>query len=153
MKRSIKMLAGVIALSLAGFVATASTGTSSTNANSVRTLTDTEWQEIAEDAEFEQGIILEAIPAIRTVNVKSLEMDFKPGKQTHLLLNAPFGNQEEIGVVVLDQNGEVVFSTSGLYEDVRNLRFPDYYTKDMTYVVRLYSSSTVFETKLQVVHL
>ena len=153
MKRSIKMLAGVVALALAGFTATAGNGTPSTTGTSVRVLSDTEWNQIAEDAEFDASVSFEAIPALRTVTTKSLEMDFKSGKQTSLVLNAPFANSEEVGVVVLDNVGDVVFSTSGSYEDLKDLQFADYYVKDMTYVVRIYSSNSVYETKVQVVHL
>ena len=83
---------------------------------------------------------------------EALEMDFKSGTQTNLLLNAPFADNEEVGIVVLDQNGNVVHSSAGTYKNMKDLRFADYYSQDMTYVVRVYSSSAVFETKLQVVY-
>jgi ABC-type glycerol-3-phosphate transport system substrate-binding protein len=153
MKRSIKLLAAATALALLGFTSTAMAGTTSTKVSTVHELSDTEWQEIAEDAELEESTTLEVIPMLRTVSVKALEMDFKAGKQTNLVLDAPFADKDEVGVVVIDKKGEVVYSTSGMFKDLKNLRFSDYYSKDMTYVVRVYSSSNVFETKLQVVYL
>jgi maltose-binding protein MalE len=153
MKRSIKLLAAATALALVGFTTNASASTTSTKVTTVHELSDTEWQCIEEEAELEESTTLEAIPMLRTVNVKALEMDFKAGKQTNLLLDAPFSDKEEVGVVVLDQKGEVVYSTSGLFKELKNLRFSNHYVKNMIYVVRVYSASNVFETKLQVVYL
>lgn len=153
MKRSIKLLAAATALALVGFTTNATAGTTSTKVSTVHELSDTEWQQIAEEAELDEDTMLETIPMLRTVSAKALDMDFKPGKQTNLILNAPFADKEEVGIVVLDKNGNVVYSKAGLFEEMKNLHFSDYYTKDMTYVVRVYSSSNVFETKLQVVYL
>ncbi len=148
MKRSITKMLGTMALIVAGFAS----ATANTTGTQVHELSESEWQNIAEEAEFDEGTNLEAIPALRTINVKALEMDFKSGTQTNLLLNAPFADNEEVGIVVLDQNGNVIHSSAGTYKNMKDLRFADYYSQDMTYVVRVYSSSAVFETKLQVVY-
>lgn len=116
-------------------------------------LSDAEWQAIEEETVMEDMLNIEALPALRTVSVKQLEMNFLPTRQMRIELSAPFGDAEQIGMVVVDANGNVVQSTSGTYGKLKNLKLAAYYNTDMVYVVRLYSADAVYETKLQVVNL
>ena len=115
-------------------------------------LTESDWNTIAEEVEIENMLELDAIPALRTVSIKELEMDFDAGKQVHVSLNAPFAADEFVGLVVLDQDGEIVQSASGTFKDMKDFYLAAYYDWDMTYVVRMYSENAVYETKLQVVY-
>ena len=115
-------------------------------------LSESDWNAIEEEAEMESMLAIEEIPALRTINVKELEMDFVAGKQVQLKLDAPFAADEVVGLVVLDKDGEIVQTASGTYNDLKTFNLASYYDWDMTYVVRMYSESAVYETKVQVVY-
>lgn len=120
--------------------------------NSVNTLSDSEWNAIEESVEMEGMLEIEALPAFKSITVQALEMELSSGFQTNLTLNAPFSANEEVGLVILDNEGELVHFASGSFGDLKELKLADYYDWDMTYVIKVYSENAVFETKLQVVY-
>ena len=111
-------------------------------------LTQSDWNDIEQSAQ-ETGLI-SALPAAE-VKQTALKVNLKAGKTTKLLLNAPFVDTEMIGVAVIDASGKVVSSTVGTYANLQQVLIPE--NRNETYVVRVYSASKVFETKVQVVFL
>jgi hypothetical protein len=151
MNHSKKLIAGAFALVLALTQAGATGATTySTTGTKVAELSQSDWKTIEEEAEFEGSLSIEEMPMLKTVNIKSLEMDFLPTRSIQVNLSAPFANDDVVGLVILDDGGDIVHSASGTYEELKQLRLRDYYSVDMTYVVRMYSEANVFATKLQV---
>lgn len=146
MKNSIKSVAAIVlALALP-------TAQIFANGNSTIELSDSAWQEIEASAELDHLTDIEEIPVVELDQNNSLGIDFKPGNFSNLLLDAPFNQKEQVGIVVFDAQGEMVHSAAGVYADLRDLHFVDYYNFDMTYVVKVYSDTQVYEAKVQVVY-
>jgi len=120
--------------------------------NTFSVLSDSAWQDIEQSTELENFEEIEALPALNLNKQNTLGIDFKPGNFTNLLLNAPFNQKEQVGIAVFDEQGEMVHSAAGVYGDLRDLHFIDYYNFDMTYVVKVYSETEVYEAKVQVVY-
>jgi len=139
--------AAALAISLATF----GTQVQASNTN-FNVLSDSAWQEIEASAELDHLTDIEEIPVVELNQNNSLGIDFKPGNFSNLLLDAPFNQKEQVGIVVFDAQGEMVHSAAGVYADLRDLHFVDYYNFDMTYVVKVYSDTQVYEAKVQVVY-
>ena len=147
MKSSIK---NVAALAF-GLVFSGTQLFANTTSGDLRILTEDDWTEITEHAELESMLEIDEIPALHVMNM-ALNVDLQPGTFTTMNLDAPFSDDDEIGLVVMDANGEVLFTDEGKYKDKKSLRFRDYIDYDMTYIVKVYSDLRVFETKIQVVY-
>jgi len=146
MKNSIKSVAAIVlALALP-------TAQIFANGNSTIELSDSAWQEIEENAELENLVEIESLPSINLEKANTLSIDFKPGSFTNLVLAAPYNDNDQVAIAVFDAQGEMVHSAAGIYRDLKNLHFIDYYNFDMTYVVKVYSESEVYEAKVQVVY-
>jgi hypothetical protein len=122
-----------------------------TNTN-LTILSDSAWQEIEETTELENMMEVDEIPALKLKEVSSMHVDFLTGNFTNLQLDAPFELNEEVGLVVFDSDGVMVHSASGTYADLQELHFKDYFFFDMTYIVKMYSAQSVYETRVQVVY-
>jgi hypothetical protein len=171
MKNSIATLATAATLLAASFNPATAKGTDVA-------LTQNDWNAISEQAEIENATEIDEIPVVIYELTKSdwenieisteeaalinslpsaeekqtaLKVSLKSGKTTTLVLNAPFVDSEMIGLAVIDASGKVVSSTVGNYADLQQVLIPE--QRSETYVVRVYSASKVFETKVQVVFL
>jgi hypothetical protein len=111
-------------------------------------LTDADWNSIEMQLEIERQLEF-AEEAEITKSVLSLNL--KSGKTTKMVINAPFENDELVGVVVIDDSGKVISSATGTFDDLKNVEIAEH--KNATYVVRAYSNTQVFETKVQVLFL
>jgi len=118
-------------------------------------LSENEWQQIEETVELEDALAFEDVTLNNTSEASTLQVEFQPGNFTntlYLLLNAPFNENQEVGIAVVDADGEVVHSAAGSFSEIKKLSFDLYSKWDMTYVVRIYSDDTVYETSVQVVY-
>ena len=147
MKLSIKSIA-TLAI---GLVFSGTQLFASTTSGEFKVLSDQDWAQIQEQAELEAMLDIDEMPSYKVMNM-ALDVDLKPGTFTTMELDAPFNDNEEIGLVVMDSNGEVLYRDEGLFKDKKSLRFRDYIDYDMTYVIKLYSDEEVYETKVQVVY-
>jgi len=146
MKNSIKSVAAIVlALSL-------TTTQLFAKENTISVLSDSAWNEIEETVEVENMLFEADLHTLKLTGLNTLSMDFNPGDRTNLVLNAPVKGAEEVGIVVYDNAGVVVYNATGTYNDVKTLHFEDYYKWDMDYVVKIYSETEVFEAKVQVVY-
>ena len=150
MKPSIK---NVAALAL-GLVFTGTQLFANTTSGGLKVLSDEDWTAIQTQAEaesMEDMLSIEEIPALRITKM-ALSVDLQPGTFTTMNLDAPFLDNEEVGLVVMDAEGEVIYRDEGLFKDKKSLRFRDYIDYDMTYVIKVYSDLKVYETKVQVAY-
>lgn len=146
----------------------------------VVTLSDSDWTAIEQETELENMLAIEEIPAIKLTEVKvnwdvieqeaelesmladleavapvtnqALSLNLEHGRQAAMTLQAPYADADQVGVVVLDENGNIVYSNTGSFGELKSLRFNPVYKANATYVVRVYSVEQLFETKLQVVN-
>lgn len=147
MKPSIKNIAAVaFGLLFAGTQVMANT-----TSGDLRILSEEDWTEIQQHAELESMLDIDDMDGLHVMNM-ALNVDLQPGTFTTMELDAPFLDNEEIGLVVMDSDGEVLFRDEGLFKDKKSLRFRDYIDYDMTYVIKVYSEASVYETKVQVVY-
>ncbi len=147
MKSSIK---SVLALAL-GIAFTGSQLFAGTATADIKVLTDKDWTEITERAELDAMLDIEEMPALELMN-QNLSIDLLPGTFTTMELGAPLSENDEVGIVVHDANGKVIYQNEGEFKDIKTLRFRDYYDFDMTYMIKLYSPKKVYETKVQVAY-
>lgn len=147
MKRSIKTIAAVTF----GLLFSGTQVLANTTSGDLRILSEEDWTEIQQQAELEAMLDIDEMPAMKVMTM-ALNVDLQPGTFTTMKLDAPFSDNDEIGLVVLDSNGEVLLRDEGLYKDKKSLRFRDYIDYDMTYVIKVYSEERVYETKVQVVY-
>lgn len=122
----------------------------------MRVLTDNDWNQIEENVELENKLSLESIGTTKSISSSTLLVEFAPGNFTntlHLQLSAPFATHQEVGIAVINANGQVVYSATGIFEKVKNLDFDLAEKKDMIYVVKIYSENAVYESKVQVAYL
>ena len=141
-----------LALTLA--VATISTTSAFASEKGTETiLTESEWQAIEETSRWDR--MMQPIESIVMVSnmQNTLEMDLKAGRKTTFSLNAPFSATEQVGLVVIAADGDVVYSATGTYGELQSFSISPNFRWDETYVIRLYSTQAVFETKVQVVYL
>jgi len=111
-------------------------------------LTDADWKSIEKQLEVESQLeFAEEAEITKT----SLSLNLKSGKTTKMVINAPFANDELVGVVVIDESGKVISSATGTFKSLKNVEISEH--KNATYVVRAYSSTQVYETKVQVLYL
>ena len=169
----------VVTLATAILMATTSTNAFATG--NVVTLSDSDWTAIEQETELENMLALEEIPVIRltevnidwdvieaeaelenmlenltmpiSINNQALMLDLQKGKMAQMTLEAPYADEDLVGVVVLDENGNIIYSNNGNFSQLKNLKFQPVYKANATYVVRIYSENQLFETKLQVVNL
>ena len=148
MKTTIKTIAtAFLAIVFSGSQMLANT----TNAH-IDALTENDWKSIEETAQLDAMLDIDEIVALKKVSVQNLTMDFKPGFFTSVELGAPFTENERVGVVVVDEEGSTIYEKTGTYGNLKNLHFREYWNDDHTYVVRMYSTSKVYETKLQIAY-
>jgi hypothetical protein len=141
-----------IALTLA--VAAISTTSLFASAKGTETiLTDSEWEAIEESSRWERMMQPVESIVIESTLQNMLEMDLKAGRKTTFSLNAPFTADEQVGLVVIAADGDVVYTATGTYGDLQLFTINPNFCWDETYVVRLYSTQAVYETKVQVVYL
>ena len=141
-----------LALTLA--VATISTTSAFASEKGTETiLTESEWQAIEETSRWDR--MMQPIESVVMVSnmQNTLEMDLKAGRKTTFSLNAPFSATEQVGLVVIAADGDVVYSATGTYGELQSFSISPNFRWDETYVIRLYSTQAVFETKVQVVYL
>lgn len=140
-------------LAIAVAVATISTTTAFAAAKGTTVLTESEWQAIEETSRLER--MLQPIESMVMVSnmQNTLEMDLEAGRKTTFSLNAPFSATEQVGLVVIATDGDVVYSATGTYGELQSFSISPNFRWDETYVIRLYSTQAVFETKVQVVYL
>ena len=141
-----------LALTLA--VATISTTSAFASEKGTETiLTESEWQAIEETSRWDR--MMQPIESIVMVSnmQNTLEMDLKAGRKTTFSLNAPFSATEQVGLVVIAADGDVVYSATGTYGELQSFSISPNFRWDETYVIRLYPTQSVFETKVQVVYL
>ena len=141
-----------LALTLA--VATISTTSAFASEKGTETiLTESEWQAIEETSRWDR--MMQPIESMVMVSnmQNTLEMDLKAGRKTTFSLNAPFSATEQVGLVVIAADGDVVYSATGTYGELQSFSISPNFRWDETYVIRLYSTQAVFETKVQVVYL
>ena len=147
----------------------------------LKTLTDSDWVAIAQEAELDnmraiddmpeiwlnatiidwalieeqanEERLLEAPSNLVPVINKALVLDLEKGRDAVMTLKAPFKDADEVGLVILDENGYIVHRSAGTFGKLKNLRFSPLTKTTATYVVRVYSTQSVFETKLQIVNL
>jgi hypothetical protein len=115
-------------------------------------LTPTDWEAIEQQAELARLETIEEIPAVRIVTQQELYLQLTPQKKTTMVLNAPFLDEELVGLTVIDKYGHVVYKTFGKYADLKNYTLRDFDYKEMQYVVRLYNDQSIYETSLLVVN-
>jgi hypothetical protein len=139
-------------LAIAMAVATISTTTAFAAAKGTTVLTESEWQAIEETSRLER--MLQPIESVEINTMQNvLELNLKAGRKTTLSLNAPFNANEQVGLVVIAADGDVVYQATGTYGDLQTFSINPNFRWDETYVIRVYSSQSVFETKVQVVYL
>ncbi len=139
-------------LAIAVAVATISTTTAFAAAKGTTVLTESEWQAIEETSRLER--MLQPIESMEINTMQNaLELTLKAGRTTTLSLNAPFDANEQVGLVVIAADGDVVYQATGSYGELQTFSINPNFSWDETYVIRVYSSQAVFETKVQVVFL
>jgi len=139
-------------LAIAVAVATISTTTAFATAKGTTVLTESEWQAIEETSLLDR--MLQPIESVEINNLQNaLKLNLKTGRKTTLSLNAPFDANEQVGLVVITAKGNVVYQATGNYGDLQTFSINPNFSWDATYVIRVYSSQAVFETKVQVVYL
>lgn len=150
MKRSNTLRTLAIALA----IATISTTTAFASAKGTETvLSDSEWNTIEENSRWERALQpAESILLVSSVQ-NTLDMDLMAGRKTTLSLNAPFSANEQVGLVVIAADGDVVYTATGNYGELQTFTINPNFRWDETYVVRLYSTHEIFETKVQVIFL
>jgi hypothetical protein len=114
-----------------------------------------EWNAIETEVETENMMEFESIPLMDLGSVKQgqLNLDLKSGKKVNLVLDAPFSNTDQVGIAVINQTGKLIYAKSGLFGEVKDLSFSTAFTKNATYIVRVYSTNKVYETNLQVLYI
>ncbi len=135
-------------------IAAISTTTAFASAKGTKSiLTEGEWQAIEETTRWDR--MLQPVDAVLEPNMlqNELDLDLKAGRKTTLCLNAPFVASEQVGLVVIAADGDVVYQAIGSYGDLQTFSINPNFRWDETYVIRVYSSQAVFETKVQVVFL
>lgn len=148
MKTTIKNFAtAVLAIALSGTQMFAHTTSADVNV-----LSENDWKAIEEHAQLDAMLEIDEIETLKTVAIQSLNMEFFPGFFTTVELEAPFTENENVGVVVVDESGDIVYEKTGTYDNMKSLHFHEYWNYDQTFVVRMYSTSKVYETKLQVAY-
>ena len=109
------------------------------------------WEVIEEEAQLERMLehVNEALPALN----QALVLNLHQGRDAVMTLNAPYNDADQVGLVVLDENGNIVYRSTGTFQKLKTLRFQPLTQASATYVVLIYSAERLFETKLQIVTL
>jgi hypothetical protein len=111
------------------------------------------WSSIKAEAELEKMLDLEPIPAIKPIQQEALNLNLEKGKAATMQLNADFEESDEVGVVILNQNGDLIYAADGLFSNLKSLSFNPKFEKTANYVVRMFNADRIYETTLQVVNL
>lgn len=111
------------------------------------------WERIETESEIEKMLDIEPIPALKPVQQKALGLNLESGKAANMQLTAPFKGTDQVGVVVLNQKGDLIYAANGLFNDLKSLSFNPKFEKTANYVVRVFNAERIYETKLQVVNL
>ena len=112
-----------------------------------------DWERMETESELENSLDIQPLPILKPIQQQALNLSLEKGKQANMALNAPFEETEEVGVVVLNQRGDLIYSANGEFNNLKELSFNPKCEKSANYVVRIFNSDHIYETTVQIVNL
>ena len=112
-----------------------------------------DWERMETESELENSLDIQPLPILKPIQQQALNLSLEKGKQANMALNAPFEETEEVGVVVLNQRGDLIYSANGEFNNLKELSFNPKFEKSANYVVRIFNSDHIYETTVQIVNL